>query len=192
MSDEIFMEQREYEQETMNSLLNYEKEALSKKPQEMQIVPGTILKLSKESAEVFHEQMRSMILEKGYGLFEYLEVVKFFGKINDAIFGKDGTQGDWELIQYVREELAKSNGKLVTSRGVKFEMSETGTKYDYSTNEMWLEAEKEIVIAKAKKRAIEERLKKIEPGMILVDPGTGESLIGPVKTSKSSIKVTMA
>lgn len=175
-----------------SDLLNYEQESLNHIPYELTIMPGFILKLSRESAEVFHEQMRTMILDKGYGLFEYLEVVKFFGKINEVIFGKDGIPGDSQLIDYAREELAKHNGKYVTPRGVKFENAETGTRYDYSTNEIWQEANRELEAAKEKKKLVEERLKKIEPGKLLVEPTTGETLMGPVKTSKSSIKVTLA
>ena len=76
--------------------------------------------------------------------------------------------------------------------GAKVEICETGVKYDFSLNEEWVRlAEAEAAIAE-KRKALEERLKKIPAGKSLVDNETGEFLIGPAKSSKTSIKVTLA
>jgi len=42
------------------------------------------------------------------------------------------------------------------------------------------------------RKAVEEKLKKLAPGRITVDPETGEVIEGPVKTSKSTYRITLS
>lgn len=163
------------------------------------IQAGDMLVLSKTNAEEFHKKMREMILDTGYGMFEYLEVLKFFENVNKQVRGDSQARipEDKEFIQAVRDELSKyEKGKHTTTRGVKFEMAETGTAFDYSNcNDHQLKL-LEIELA-SKKDEVEKRkefLKSlpIEGLEILTDGGEVAKLYPPVKSSKSSFKITLA
>lgn len=166
-------------------------EAMAHYPIISEISPGTILRLTKQNVTEFHQRQRAMILEGGMGMFEYLEVIKFFCKLNDTIFGTQDSEGDKDFRSAVMDEIKKYGKDHITTRGVKFELAETGTKYDYSNNPEWVALEAELKEVQARKKEIEEKLKKIPAGNALVDELTGETLIGPSKTSKSSFKITL-
>lgn len=100
-------------------------------------------------------------------------------------------KSDVRFADYVKDELQKSSGKFTTSSGTKIEACETGVSYNYSQNPDWVELDKTIASFDVKKKQLEERLKKIPAGKLLVDESTGETLVGPSKSSKSSFKVTL-
>lgn len=83
-------------------------------------------------------------------------------------------------------------GKLKLPSGTLVEQCEVGIKYDYSGDAEWrkLKAMEEELADLRKRR--EAMLKAIPSGKMLTDPDTGETLIGPPKTSTSSYKVTIA
>src|ERR1044072_353233 len=135
--------------------------------------------------------MRTMILEEGRGMFEYLEAIQFFCKLKDVIHGTEGSEGDKEFRSAVMDEIKKYGKDHTTGRGVRFELAETGTKYDYSENPAWVALEERLKAVQAEKKALEERLKTIPAGSALVDESTGETLIGSSKTSKSSFKIIL-
>lgn len=166
-------------------------EAMAHYPVVSEISPGTILRLTKQNVNEFHQRQRLMILEGGLGMFEYLEVIQFFCKLKENIFGTEGKEGDKEFLSAVMDEIKKYGKDHTTARGVKFELAETGTKYDYSANPEWEALDKELKAVQAKKKELEERLKKIPAGNALVDEATGETLLGPAKTSKSSFKIVL-
>jgi hypothetical protein len=99
---------------------------------------------------------------------------------------------DERYIQFLRDELAKHHGRLVTASGAKIEMCEAGVSYDYSGNAEWRELEAERFEIERRKRAVEEKLRILAPGRVAVDPETGEMLEGPQKTSKSTYRITLA
>ena len=99
---------------------------------------------------------------------------------------------DERYIQYLRDELAKHQGRLVTASGAKIEACEAGVSYDYSSNAEWRELEAERFEIERRKRALEEKLRILAPGRVAVDPETGEMLEGPLKTSKSTYRITLA
>lgn len=167
------------------------------KPLEIIISPDRIPVLSKTSAETFHARMRTMIYDSGYGLFEYMEVIQFFVKLNEIIRGKDGNEGDKEFLDYVRSEIEKHpKGKFLSDRGVKFETAETGTRYDFAAcgdpelNEM----EEQLAKLKAQIEGRKEFLKHVpaEGQDIITRNGEAVHITRPVKTSKSSFKITLA
>jgi hypothetical protein len=166
------------------------------KPQELQLHPGSIITLSKTTAKDFHEQMKSMIKDTGYGLFEYLEVVKFFEKVKDYISGNSQSkiEPDREIIDMAREEITKHNGKYTTPRGVKFENAETGTNYDFSkcNDDELLKLEEAAATIKDKIAERKEFLKTIPTKGLEVHTGDGNlnMIYPPSKSSKSGYKVT--
>jgi len=201
MSKDLFEEMSEHE---MNADMAYREQghlqdqkyaeyqdAMANYPVVSEIVPGTILRLTKQNVTEFHQQMRTMILEEGRGMFEYLEAIQFFCKLKDVIHGTEGSEGDKEFRSAVMDEIKKYGKGYTTGRGVKFELAETGTKYDYSANPEWDALDKQIKAIQEKKNEIEKRLKMIPAGSALVDESTGETLIGPSKTSKSSFKIIL-
>jgi hypothetical protein len=99
---------------------------------------------------------------------------------------------DERYIQYLRDELAKHHGRLVTASGAKIELCEAGVTYDYTGNAEWRELEAERYELERRKKALEEKLRLLAPGRVAVDPETGEMLEGPLKTSKSTYRITLA
>jgi len=106
-------------------------------------------------------------------------------------------RGDETFIDLVCTELAKNGGKQGTASGAKLETAETGTSYDYGVcNDRRLaEFEIEMAMAKMKVDARKEFLKYVPSiGLEMVDKETGEefTIYPPLKTSKSTYKVTLA
>lgn len=96
-----------------------------------------------------------------------------------------------EYVEAVRAEIAPYGKQLISTSGAKLELVEAGTTYDYSANPEWVRLNIEAERANDARKDLEKRLQKIEPGKILVDEETGETLIGPSKISKSTYKVTL-
>jgi hypothetical protein len=99
---------------------------------------------------------------------------------------------DERYIQFLRDELAKHHGRLVTSSGAKIELCEAGVSYDYSAHAEWRELEAARYEIERQKKALEEKLRLLQPGRVAVDPETGEMLEGPQKTSRSTYRITLA
>ncbi len=94
------------------------------------------------------------------------------------------------IVDDVVDLLDKEKGK-VEKFGAKLEKAETGVKYDYSNNTAWVNLKGELDGIKEKQSALEKRLKTIPAGSLLVDEATGETLIGPSKSSTTSFKITL-
>ncbi len=95
------------------------------------------------------------------------------------------------FINAVVEEANKNSGKIGTPGGAKVEVCETGTRYNFSHNAEWVEImnrEKEVA---DKRKALEDILKKIPAGKVLVDEDSGETLVGPSKISKTNYKLSL-
>lgn len=101
-------------------------------------------------------------------------------------------KGDRRFTDYVREELAKNGGKIISASGAKMEACEGGISYDYSANPAWVELEQTIATLEVQKKQLETRLRAIPQGRLLIDEESGETLIGPARKSTSTYKVTLA
>jgi hypothetical protein len=106
-------------------------------------------------------------------------------------------RGDARFTEYVREELAKSSGKLQTASGAKIEAAEVGTTYDFTNcgDPVLIELEARAKAAKEELDARKDFLKTVSPkGMIVTDPESGETftVYPPAKSSKSSYKISLA
>ena len=99
---------------------------------------------------------------------------------------------DERYVQFLRDELTKHHGRLITASGAKIEMCEAGVSYDYSGNAEWRELEAGRFEIERRKKALEEKLRLLAPGRVAVDPETGEMLEGPQKSSKSTYRITLA
>jgi hypothetical protein len=166
------------------------------RPAELQLIPGNIITLSKQNAKEFHEEMKAMIKETGYGLFEYVEFINFAAKLKDQISGNSQAKipEDKELIEMIREEVTKYGKTFTTPRGVKFELAETGTAYDFSqcNDSELLALEQQAQEATEKVKARKEFLKTVPSKGLEIHDGDGElyTVYPPSKSSKSSYKVS--
>jgi hypothetical protein len=99
---------------------------------------------------------------------------------------------DERFVQFLRDELCHHNGKLTTNSGAKIELCEAAVTYDYSNNAEWRILDEQIQILTDQRKRVEEKLRKIAQGKVVVDTETGEVLEGPMKRSKSTYKITLA
>ena len=99
---------------------------------------------------------------------------------------------DERYIQFLRDELNHHHGKLVTGSGAKIELCEAAVSYDYSNNGEWRILDEQIQILTDRRKQVEDKLRKIAQGKVVVDTETGEVLEGPIKTSKSTYRITLA
>lgn len=95
------------------------------------------------------------------------------------------------LMKYSLDEIDKHSGK-VNLYDTKIERVEGGVKYDYSGDTTWQLLKASVDYATEKMKAREDILKKIPAGMSLVDEATGEIIVGPSKTSTTTLKITLA
>lgn len=99
---------------------------------------------------------------------------------------------DERYVQFLRDELAKHQGRLTTASGARIELCEAGVSYDYAGNAEWRELEAGRYELERRKKLLEEKLRLLAPGRVAVDPETGEVLEGPLKTSRSTYRITLA
>ncbi len=101
---------------------------------------------------------------------------------------RKGTEG------HVRNELEKYGKLGHTALDAKFELAETGVKYDYSADPVWasLAAQKQAIDEKMKEQ--EKFLKALSKPLNETNVETGEVIerIPPTKTSNSSFNITLA
>ena len=141
--------------------------------------------LSKKQIADMADESVGRVLEDG-NVFEVAEALAAMEEFVKTV------RKDERYVQYLRDELAKHHGRLVTASGAKIEVCEAGVAYDYSGNAEWRELEAARYEIERRKKAVEEKLRLLAPGRVAVDPETGEMLEGPQKTSKSTYRITLA
>jgi len=141
--------------------------------------------LSKKQIAELADQSVGNVLEEGniFHVAEALAAMEEFVK---------NVRKDERFVEFLREELVKNRGRLITNSGARIEVCEAGVSYDYSANGEWRELDEQIKIVCEQRKAVEEKLKKVAPGRIAVDPETGEVIEGPIKTSKSTYRITLS
>lgn len=149
------------------------------------VLPSITEGLSKKQIANLADESVGHLLEEG-NVFQVAEALAAMEEFVKTV------RKDERYIQYLRDELAKHHGRFVTASGAKIEACEAGVSYDYSSNAEWRELEAERFEIERRKRALEEKLRILAPGRVAVDPDTGEMLEGPLKTSKSTYRITLA
>src|SRR5215213_1673992 len=93
--------------------------------------------LNKKQIAQLADQSVDRVLEEG-NVFQVAE----------ALAGMDefvkNVRKDERYVQFLRDELAKHHGRLLTTSGAKIETCEAGVNYDYSGNAEWREVDEEI------------------------------------------------
>jgi hypothetical protein len=137
--------------------------------------------------EIFELAIKSVdnVLEEG-NVFQVAEAIAAMEEFVKTV------RKDERYIDFLREELIKNNGRLYTNSGAKIEVCEAAVTYDYSHDATWRMIDEEIKMLQEQKKIREEILRKIALGRMAVDPETGEVWEGPLKTSKSTYRITLA
>lgn len=140
--------------------------------------------LSKKQIADLADKSVNNVLEEGnvFQVAEALAAMEEFVK---------NVRKDERFVQFLRDELAKHHGRLVTNSGAKVELCEAGVSYDYSNSGEWNEIDQQIKMLTEQRKAVEEKLRMIAPGRMAVDPETGEVIEGPMKSSKSTYRITL-
>jgi predicted heme/steroid binding protein len=141
--------------------------------------------LTKKEIELLARQSVTTLLEEG-NVFQVAEALAAMEEFAKAVRKNE------DYIEFLREELSKNNGRLSTPSGARIEICEAGISYDYSQNAEWNEINEQVNYWQARKKQLEEKLRRIAPGKITVDPETGEVMEGVNKTSRSTYRITLA
>jgi hypothetical protein len=153
------------------------------------VQPNTLPSIQEglRKTEIFELAIKSVdnVLEEG-NVFKVAEAIAAMEEFVMAV------RKDERYIDFLREELIKNNGRLYTNSGAKIEVCEAAVTYDYSHDATWRMIDEEIKMLQEQKKFREEILRKIAPGRMAVDPETGEVWEGPLKTSKSTYRITLA
>jgi hypothetical protein len=141
--------------------------------------------LNKHQINNLADQSVENVLESG-NVFQVAEALAAMEEFVKSV------RKDERYIQFLRDELAKHHGRLVTNSGAKIEMCEAGVSYDYSYSDEWNILQEQIRLLQEQKKAVEERLRSIAPGRQAVDTETGEVIEGAQRSSKSTYRITLA
>lgn len=153
--------------------------------QRNETLPSISEGLSKKQIAEMADQSVSTVLEHG-NVFEVAEALAAMEEFVKNV------RKDERFVEFLRDELTKHRGRLTTNSGARIEVCEAGVSYDYSSNGEWRELDKQIKMLTDQRKAVEEKLRKLAPGRMAVDPETGEVLEGPLKTSKSTYRITLS
>lgn len=153
--------------------------------QHKETLPSISEGLGKKQIADLAKQSVNNVLEEGnvFQVAEALAAMEEFLK---------NVRNDERFVEFLRDELTKHRGRLTTNSGARIETCEAGVSYDYSSNGEWRELDQQIKILTDQRKAVEEKLRKLAPGRMVVDTETGEVLEGPVKTSKSTYRITLS
>ena len=99
---------------------------------------------------------------------------------------------DERFIDFMREELVKYNGTIKTVSGARIELCEAAVTYDYSEDPAWREMDAEIRALTEQKKQLEQKLRGIGAGKMVVDHETGEVITGALRSSRSTYRITLS
>jgi len=171
-------------------------------PINVELIPENKLVLSKDNAKTYFKIIKQRIKDTGSGMFEFLETLKFFDKINELIKGNsqatnpEERDGDKEFKKMVLDEVSKYGKEgYVTPRGAKFQTMEAGHRYYFDKcNDPILDAYMEqLSVLEAKIKERQEFLKKVPQAGMELHLGEGEliTVYPPYKTSVTTYKITL-
>ncbi len=148
----------------------------------LSILPSTKDEIQNFSIKIISELESGMI-----NPLDLLKQIKCFEKVIEQT--KD------TLSKMAREEAEKYGTKNFEFKGVKIELAEVGTKYDYSHCNDFVMAKVSEDLAKLNetKKQRETFLKSLKEPISLIDEESGDvfQILPPVKSSSSSLKITI-
>jgi len=147
----------------------------------------SILPSTKDEIQNFSIKIISELESGRINPLDLLKQIKCFEKVIEQT--KD------TLSKMAREEAEKYGAKNFDFKGVKIELAEVGTKYDYSKCNDFVMAKVSEDLAKLNetKKQRETFLKSLKDPISLIDEESGDvfQILPPVKSSSSSLKVTI-
>lgn len=146
----------------------------------------SVLPSTKEQVQLFADKLKSEITNGEINPLELRLRISAMEKVFDAIKP--------ELTTAARDEAEKYGAKSFTFMGSKFELSETGVKYDFSEcgHTDYNRLVSEIEAMSEKKKQLETFMKTIKNSINLIDSeGEAITVYEPKRTSTSGIKVTL-
>ena len=101
-------------------------------------------------------------------------------------------QSSVALRKTALDELDKYPNNECIYMGVKLRQKETGVKYDYSNNDLWVQKNEKLNKLKKEIKDLENTLRTITTKRSVLDEETGEifEFVPPIKTSTTSVEVT--
>src|SRR5215208_98275 len=110
------------------------------------IAIGTIKEgLNKKQIGELAIQSVENVLEAG-NVFQVAEALAAMEEFTKSV------RRDERYVEFLREELVKHNGRLITNSGAKIEICEAGVTYDYSHNAEWRELDEAVKFLLEKKK----------------------------------------
>lgn len=162
------------------------------------------LTVSEPSVNIVANNLYQKVLDGEVSAVDTYEAVKFIGDVADVLKKCVDENGKNNFTDLVRDEITLNlNGEknIVTKRGTKFSLAETGTKwhYDKVRDPLWNYYASEIERLDKLRKAREKYLQTItttQPIGTVAIPETGElhenvEINPPIKTSTSSFKVEL-
>jgi hypothetical protein len=149
------------------------------------LLPAIREGLTKTQISKLAQQSVENVLEDNSFIFQVAEAIAAMEEFARQV------RKDERFVEILRDEIIKHNGKAATPSGAKLEICEAGVSYDYSQDAGWRSLDQEIQELTEKRKALEEKLRRIAPGKMWVDNETGEVLEGPLKVSKSTYRITL-
>jgi hypothetical protein len=159
--------------------------------------------LSKKGVAKAASNIYASIMDHGMSAVDFAVMLKFVEETGKELKELSDENGKNTFVDLVREEIEKNSndGKSYTTKyGVKFELYEAATKFDYEScgDPIWNKLNKDLEILKVRMKERESFLKSLSESvtMNIIDPETSEfhenvTLYPPVKSSTSTYKQTM-
>jgi hypothetical protein len=158
---------------------------MAKEVMPLNVLPAINKGLSKKQVAALVNQSVAAVLEGG----NVAQVAEVLAVMEDFV---KGIRKDERFIDLMRDELLKNHGLIKTPSGARIEACEAAITYDYSENPSWHYLTNQIAELNEQKRGLEEKLRQIPGGKMVVDEETGEVFTGPLKTSKSTYRITLS
>jgi hypothetical protein len=146
----------------------------------------SIFPSSKDEVAAFSNKMISELESGNANPLDVLRFQKCFEKVFENVKPT--------LMDMARTEAEKYGAKKFEYKGLKMELAEVGTKYDFSgcNDTEWNELDQQAKDIAEKKKHRETLLKSLTEAIDVIDKyGEAKSIMPPVKSSTSSIKVTV-
>lgn len=159
--------------------------------------------LTKKGVAKAASNIYSSVMDGNMSALDVAIMLKFVEETGKQLKELSDDNGKNTFVDLVREEIERNSddGKSCTSKhGVKFELYEAATKFDYEScgDPIWNKLNSELELLKVKIKERESFLKTLKGATIInvVDPDTSEfhenvQLYPPTKTSTSTYKQTM-
>jgi len=153
------------------------------------MLPSITTYQTKTDLNIISESFINQISEKGNSI-EALEIISKMEYLIKRM------KSNSEFIDLIRTEVEKYGKLLTTSTGVKIELAEVGTKYDFSqcNDDILCELEYQLTFYEAKVKERKDFLKTIaKEGMdVITEGGEVKRIFPPSKSSYSSFKTTIS